>query len=78
MKAYNIIKQTPRETLGEVFCKSREPELFARCSLVVTFCSLLVTFCSLLDKKFGRVFFFLSKSKHKVLRINLYKSLICE
>ena len=32
---------------------------------------LLITFCSLLDKKFWRIFF--SKSKQKLLHINLYK-----
>ena len=45
--------------------------LVARCSLLLTFCSLLVTFYLLLNKKFWRIFF--SKSKQKVLQINLYK-----
>ena len=48
MKAYNIIKQTPRETPGEVFCKSREAELFARWSLLFARCLLLFARCSLL------------------------------
>ena len=67
--------------------------LFARCSLLFAPWSLLFAHCSLLFARYfllvARYFlhvarqeipkdFFLSKSKKKVVHINLYKSLICE
>ena len=50
---------------------TRCPLLFARCSLVFACCSLLFTRCSTRNPEE----FFLSKSKQKVLHINLYNKL---